>query len=195
MLFKSIEERKTFYMLLCKNKLQSPTLTNLILAASILSLTAISATPAFAAPIKSVSASTQNTSTMKTSKLNGITYYLVETEEQLRSIGKDKASLSKFYLLNNDITLTKEWTAIGTEEAPFTGKFDGNGYKISNLKITDQKAKYVGFFGYAENASIHNLQLTNVNIEKAGYKGSAKCATVCIAMDCKVSDCGISKSK
>ena len=182
-------------MMSLKNKSKKSTLAHLILTASMLSLAALSATPAFAIPVKSFSTSPQKTSTMKTSKINNITYYLVETEDQLRAIGKDKASLSKFYLLNNDIILTKEWIAIGTEDTPFTGKFDGNGYTIHNLKMTDPKAKYVGFFGYAENASIHNLQLENVDIEKAGCKGASKCATVCVAMDCKISDCGIVKTK
>ncbi|MCD8108650.1 MAG: cadherin-like beta sandwich domain-containing protein, partial [Clostridiales bacterium] len=40
-----------------------------------------------------------------------------------------------------------EWTPIGTDSAPYTGTFDGGGYKISGLDITTA-ADYAGLFGY-----------------------------------------------
>jgi hypothetical protein len=48
--------------------------------------------------------------------------------------------------------LTINWDGIGTEEHPFTGKFNGNGHSILNLK----KAK-AGFFHFCKDASISNL--------------------------------------
>ena len=60
------------------------------------------------------------------------------------------------------------WAPIGTEENPFTGTFDGKGYTIKNLTIVEQEAKegkaYIGFFGYAKNATIKNVTFENVNI-------------------------------
>lgn len=60
------------------------------------------------------------------------------------------------------------WTSIGTEAYPFTGAFDGKGYTIKNLNIVETEAKegkaFIGFFGYAKNASIKNVTFENVYI-------------------------------
>ena len=79
--------------------------------------------------------------------------------------------------LNNGIDLYCEylragvannWTPIGTEENPFTGTFDGNGKTIKNLALVKSEAKdgkaFVGFFGYAKNATIKNVTFENVYI-------------------------------
>ena len=62
----------------------------------------------------------------------------------------------------------KPWTAIGTEENYFTGTFDGNGHSIKNLALVESEAKegkaFVGFFGYAKNATIKNVTFENVYI-------------------------------
>ena len=77
-------------------------------------------------------------------------------------------------LLAGDIDLaaqTREvsnWTSIGTSEKPFSGTFDGQGYTIKNLNIVEAEAKeskaYMGFFGYAKNATIKNVVFENVYI-------------------------------
>ncbi|MBE6193722.1 MAG: hypothetical protein E7139_07280 [Rikenellaceae bacterium] len=71
--------------------------------------------------------------------------------------------------LANDINLNNvEWTKIGTETNPFSGSFDGNGHVIKNLNIVEAEAKegkaYIGFFGYAKNATIKNVTFENVNL-------------------------------
>ena len=77
--------------------------------------------------------------------------------------------------LNGDVDLslvatrsTSTWTSIGTSENPFMGTFNGNGYSIKNLNIIESEAKegkaYIGFFGYAKNATIKNVTFENVNI-------------------------------
>ncbi|MBP3671759.1 MAG: hypothetical protein J6J06_07340 [Bacteroidaceae bacterium] len=83
--------------------------------------------------------------------------------------------LDETIVLNQDIDLavttratTSNWTPIGTEENPFTGTFNGNGYSIKNLNIVKSEAKegkaYIGFFGYAKNATIKNVTFENVNL-------------------------------
>ena len=81
-------------------------------------------------------------------------------------------------VLNGDIDLSQlvitragvanNWTPIGTEENPFTGTFDGNGNTIKNLALVESEAKegkaFVGFFGYAKNATIKNVTFENVYI-------------------------------
>ena len=72
----------------------------------------------------------------------------------------------------NDLTrsraLVSNWTPVGTEAKPFTGTFDGNGYTIKNLTLVESEAKegkaYIGFFGYAKNATIKNVTFENVTI-------------------------------
>lgn len=65
----------------------------------------------------------------------------------------------------------EQWLPIGTEEKPFMGVLDGNGYTISNLQIVETEAKegkaYIGFFGYAKNATIKNVTFENVNLNIA----------------------------
>ena len=65
----------------------------------------------------------------------------------------------------------EQWTSIGTSEKPFSGKLEGNGYTISNLKIVETEAKegkaYVGFFGYAKDVAIKDVTFDNVYINIA----------------------------
>ena len=64
--------------------------------------------------------------------------------------------------------VVSNWTPVGTSEKPFTGVFDGNGHTIKNLALVETEAKegkaYIGFFGYAKNATIKNLTFENVYI-------------------------------
>lgn len=53
-----------------------------------------------------------------------------------------------------DMSEVEGWTGIGTEESPFTGKFDGGKYEITKLKNTS-----AGLFAYCEGATIQNVVL------------------------------------
>ena len=72
--------------------------------------------------------------------------------------------------LNDFLTrsVASNWTPVGTEAEPFTGEFDGNGYTIKNLTLVEPEAKegkaYIGFFGYAKDATIKNVTFENVTI-------------------------------
>ena len=74
---------------------------------------------------------------------------------------------------NIDLSSTRaavasNWAPIGTSEKPFTGTFDGKGYTIKNLALVESEAKegkaYIGFFGYAKDATIKNVTFENVYI-------------------------------
>jgi uncharacterized protein (TIGR02145 family) len=56
------------------------------------------------------------------------------------------------------------WNPIGTSANPFCGNYDGYGHTIQNLTINRPNIQYVGLFGYANQATITNLNLENVNI-------------------------------
>lgn len=100
----------------------------------------------------------------------------ISTPEQLAGIaklvndGKDIGGL--IFNLVNDIVLDedlldgniKEWTPIGADsENPFVGVFNGNGYTIYGLNITEHR-EYNGLFGYVANSQIKNLALTDGEI-------------------------------
>ena len=109
--------------------------------------------------------------------------YLVTSTEGLTYIaeqvnaGNDKVADSEI-ILDGDIDLSQfvitragianNWTPIGTAENPFTGTFDGNHKTIKNLALVESEAKeskaYVGFFGYAKDATIKNVTFENVYI-------------------------------
>ena len=91
-------------------------------------------------------------------------YTAISEAEDLNGI-----SLNGKYALVCDIDLGgTEWTPIGTSDDPFIGEFDGQGYAISNFKITTGRA-YVGLFGYNKGV-IKNLGVENftVNVSYSG---------------------------
>lgn len=68
-------------------------------------------------------------------------------------------------VLDESIELTENsWTPIGNAETKlFKGTFDGDGHKITGLKITS--GSYIGLFGYVgEGATIKNVNLVGANI-------------------------------
>ena len=88
----------------------------------------------------------------------------VATGEELQGISlSGKSSLVR----NIDLGGAK-WTPIGTGYNPFTGTIYGNGYTVSNFKITTGR-EYVGLFGYNEGV-IQNLGVENftVNVRYSG---------------------------
>ncbi len=75
------------------------------------------------------------------------------------------------FYLTNDIEIPEgvEWVPIGAHSATdgdpdrFRGIFDGKGYSIKNMQIT--QGNFKGLFGRIHNAEIKHLNLENVNIK------------------------------
>ena len=86
--------------------------------------------------------------------------------------GNDYAG--KTVVLTNGITLTGEWTPIGSgirsgssyTGNAFKGIFDGDNHTISGLTIssTSSADAVLGLFGVVDGGTVKNLKLTNVNI-------------------------------
>ena len=111
----------------------------------------------------------------ETLELKGTTYYLVFDEAQLRAIGSGDAGLDKNYMQQADIQMTsKDWIPIGTMEHPFTGSYNGNGYEIRGLTMTDPGAELTGLFGAAKNAHIYNIILRDCDMLDSGSAGESK---------------------
>ncbi|MCH8546708.1 MAG: hypothetical protein LAT54_08240, partial [Cryomorphaceae bacterium] len=54
----------------------------------------------------------------------------------------------------------KGWTPIGNNTNRFTGSYDGDDHTISNLYINNSALRHAGLFGFAENATFENLEIT-----------------------------------
>jgi hypothetical protein len=99
--------------------------------------------------------------------------YVITNVKQLQEM---KYDLKAYYVLGNDIDAseTKYWNngqgfePIGDHKYPFTGSFDGKGYKIYNLYINTTRDG-VGLFGaVGEKGIIKNVGLENVKISSTG---------------------------
>ncbi|WP_164906072.1 S-layer homology domain-containing protein [Gudongella oleilytica] len=110
------------------------------------------------------------------SEIGGETYYHVSTPEQLAHIN-DHLSLN--FIQTADIDLSGvSWTPIGwvsnyyDQNLPFNGHYDGQGYSISNLKISSS-ISWAGLFAVAgSTAVLEDVILENVDII-AGYHSGA----------------------
>lgn len=105
------------------------------------------------------------------SEIDGLTlkdgYYLISSVKDLQTFrdyvnSGHKCEGLKF---NIDLSGIANWTPIGNQYNPFAGTFDGQGYKISNLKITG-----VGLFG-KNYGTIKNVNIVSANISGGYYVG------------------------
>ena len=103
--------------------------------------------------------------------------FLISNAEQLNNV---RLFLNAYYLQTADIDLGvapwnegEGWVPIGVDaNNDFTGTYNGGDYTISNLTINRPTANYQGLFGSAENATIINIRLVNVNIVGAARTGA-----------------------
>lgn len=86
---------------------------------------------------------------------------VINNKQDLINLSMTEEDWNKNISLRANIDLEGiEWTPIGNYETPFEGIFNGNGYTISNFKITNE-FDYVGLFGYVEYGTIKDLKITN----------------------------------
>ena len=142
-------------------------------------------------------------------KVNEIVYIPVYTIEDLYNIRDD---LSSNYILMNDIDLTAAtakdgdwdfngcgWNPIGSNDIysneAFSGEFNGNGHKITGMRIditsvpSGTDAVYAGLFANVT-GSVKNLTVSgsiNYNVTKAYYLGSVAAVTTGTIENCHVS--------
>jgi hypothetical protein len=102
--------------------------------------------------------------------------YLISNATQLASMAtnvNNGTESDKAFKLTADIDLSSvcsessgtSWTPIGSSTNAFTGTFDGDGHKITNLYISSSST-YQGLFGYAGNAATDGgATLENFTVE------------------------------
>lgn len=96
-------------------------------------------------------------------------YEEIYTKEQLLALANSNSPAedwAKNYRLMADIDLSgTDFSPIGSEEVPFSGRFDGNGKTLSNLTIErGAGSQNLGLFGCIKGASILNLTLENAQV-------------------------------
>ena len=101
--------------------------------------------------------------------------YKIQNVEDLKKLAKKVNSGTTYertyFKLTANIDLNNEpnWTPIGKSGLPFQGTFDGYGYQITNLKISNG-GQYAGLFGYTKGAVIKNCNVTG-EINGYNYTG------------------------
>jgi prepilin-type N-terminal cleavage/methylation domain-containing protein len=100
---------------------------------------------------------------------------VINSADILAKIGHDETyPLDGNYIQMANIDLSgyvagDGWVPIGNDINKFTGKFDGNGFMISNLTINSADARYLGIFGYVDGSELSNISLTDVSVNGDGY--------------------------
>lgn len=94
------------------------------------------------------------------------TFILIQTEDDLANISND---LTAKYKLATDITITSDWSMIGTTETPFVGMLDGNGFTITNKTADDNGTVYPIFNTIGQGGVVKNIVVdTAVDTTNAG---------------------------
>ena len=131
----------------------------------------------------------------------------ITTKEQLFAFANDvnvngNSYAGKLVALGADIDLeNEEWTPIGQTGGNgaatyFQGMFDGKGYTIKNLKITnstyDEGRNYAaGFFGFIDNA---DAQIVNLNVDGANVNGHHWTGVIAGYLSGKISGCTVTNA-
>ena len=94
--------------------------------------------------------------------------HLICAPEHLAAIGDEGQYLEDYFLVTQDIDLSGvgDFEVIGdSEDDPFSGSFDGQGFVIDNLLIDEPSEENRGFFGHVEEgAVIVDLRLENIEV-------------------------------
>lgn len=111
--------------------------------------------------------------------------YIVGNAAELDALSSLTAGGNSFYgkyvSLESDITVSGSFSPIGSAAAPFKGNFDGNGFTVSGF---DLDCDYAGLFGYTENATI-----TDVNVSGTFFATDYAGSIVAYAKNTVISDC------
>ena len=120
--------------------------------------------------------------------------YIVYTAAGLLAWNKAvQNDLSLNCTLTADITLTGEWTPIGTDyRNSYTGTFNGGGHTISGLTVTGSNEN-AGLFGYIDKVgTVKNVVLKDVQIESDNQYGCV--GGVAGNSDGNIENCSVSGS-
>ena len=116
--------------------------------------------------------------------------YTVTTADGLKNVAKlvnEEGKTDINITLDTDLTLTGEWTPIGTESQPYTGTFDGGNHTITGLKIDQSGTDNVGLIGrLGSGGKVQDVTLTEVNVKGGTYVGGIAGQTDGTVENCSV---------
>ncbi|MGJ3234908.1 Ig-like domain-containing protein [Marivirga sp.] len=103
--------------------------------------------------------------------------YRIEDASDLALIN---SYLDSYFIQIADIDLSGAggetgWEPLGSDEFPFTGSYNGDGFTISNVEITNLVAdniNNVGLFGVVDGGSLSNMSVESTNTGITGTQGS-----------------------
>gem|GEM_PF-6542110 len=102
--------------------------------------------------------------------------FRIFTEGQLRVVGRSNPiagwNLSAHYRLETNITLTGNWTPIGTTGNRFTGTFDGNNRTITGMNVGVNTDSGGMFYQIGAEGTVENFILANAIIELQSTVGA-----------------------
>lgn len=112
----------------------------------------------------------------------------ITTAEELKAM---ESNPSGSYYLANDIDVPANLTMFTEYGKPFTGAFDGNGYKLNGYSYTASSwVDGAALFVYANGASFKNINMTDVSMS---FNGCGRSAALCaFATGCSFSDIKVS---
>lgn len=100
--------------------------------------------------------------------VNNEGYIKVKNAEDLNNV-RNKLNAKYIQVANINLSSFDNFDPIG----PFTGIYNGGGFKINNLTIDKPTTNYVGLFKQVQsNAMIENVGLNNVNVIGSGSTGT-----------------------
>ena len=119
-------------------------------------------------------------------------YQLVSTPTEFQNINSD---LTQNYMLANDIDFTDSATNAAGEITPiggntistasgtityaaYSGKFDGNFFRVQNYKVTNPALERAGLFGELNHAQIYNLGVTGATVTGDTSRGTSRAGGV-----------------
>ena len=122
---------------------------------------------------------TSNNVVLKSKKKSPITFtlsgsgtkkdpYIINNENDWKEASTKL--FSNFVIKNNLNFASKHFYMMGSYYNQFTGTFNGNFNRISNVKITSTES-YIGLFGYMDDALIQGFRVANINFTGNNYIG------------------------
>ncbi|MBQ7563789.1 MAG: Ig-like domain-containing protein [Lachnospiraceae bacterium] len=111
--------------------------------------------------------------------------FIVSTAEQLLKVEQFNGF---YYIQNKDIDLNYEYVNLFSEEEPFVGSYDGNGYSITNFMYigTDHVTGFGLFQTIGEGGVVKNLKMKNETITCGNSAGGITAHNMGIIENCSV---------
>ena len=104
-------------------------------------------------------------------------YTPIGSYAEMQLINTLGGAMAGYYRQEADLDLMNEqWTPIGSEQEPFTGIFDGNGFEILRINVTEGSATYAGLFGYLRG---NQAVLKDIILASGVVEGTLYAAGIC----------------